>query len=59
MPDNKSKQNAQDSGRINIHEEYEVRYWTEKFGCTKAQLVEAVNRVGTSSEKVGEFLSRK
>jgi hypothetical protein len=59
MSDNKNQRNAQDSGRVNVNEDYEVTYWTQKFNCTKAQLIEAVNRVGTSSEKVEEFLKRK
>jgi hypothetical protein len=58
MSDNKNQRNAQDSGRVNVNEEYEISYWTKKFNCTKAQLIEAVNRVGTSSEQVEQFLKR-
>jgi hypothetical protein len=36
-----------------------MQYWSKKFNCTKEQLAEAVNKVGTSSEKVEEYLKRK
>ena len=29
---------AQDRSRVNVHEDYEVRDWTEKWGVSKEQL---------------------
>ena len=52
MPDNLSKRGPQDASRIDIHELYEVQYWTHKLGCTERQLKEAVKEVGTSVEAV-------
>jgi hypothetical protein len=49
MADDKSNTRSQDSGRINIHEDCEVRYWTKKFGCTKDQFEAAVKKVGVSA----------
>ena len=46
-------------GRINMSEDHEIRYWTEKFGCTKEQLVSAVGSVGPSAVKVEAYLKRK
>jgi hypothetical protein len=40
--------------RININEDYEVRYWT--LGVTEQRLSDAVNAVGTSAKKVREQL---
>lgn len=56
MADDKSNRGPADRSRINMHEDYEVRYWTGKFGCTKAKLQEAVNAVGNSAAKVEEWL---
>jgi len=32
MSDDPKKRGSQDRSRINTHEEYEVRYWSNKFG---------------------------
>jgi Protein of unknown function (DUF3606) len=34
MADDLSKRGSQDRSRINIHEDYEVRYWSTKFGVS-------------------------
>jgi hypothetical protein len=56
MPDNKKETQPQDASRINMNEDYEVQYWTKKFGCSKDELKDAVESVGVSAEKVEEFL---
>ncbi len=56
MPDDLTKRRPQDASRINIHEPYEVRWWTHEFGCTERQLKEAVNEVGTSANAVRKYL---
>ena len=38
--------------RINMNEAHEVRYWTEKVGCSEDELAAAVARVGNSSDAV-------
>jgi len=52
MADDKSKRGGQDRSRINMHEDYEVRYWTEKFGVSKDELQRAVDKVGSSAGAV-------
>ena len=52
MADDKSNRGAQDRSRINMSEEYEVRYWTEKSGVSKEELQRAVERVGASAKAV-------
>ena len=37
MPDDKSKTRPQDASRVNINEQYEVEYWSKKFGVTSDQ----------------------
>lgn len=58
MPDNLTKRRPQDSSRVNVHEEYEVNWWCDEFGCTKTQLIAAVNAVGVSVSKVREYLKK-
>ncbi|MCW3077756.1 MAG: cysteine desulfurase [Bacteroidetes bacterium] len=58
MPDNKLQKGPQDSARININEDYEVRYWTEKFNCSKQKLKEAVGAVGFNPSKVNTYLKK-
>jgi hypothetical protein len=36
MADDKSKTGGQDRGRINVHEDYELRDWSKKFGVNLA-----------------------
>jgi hypothetical protein len=56
MVDDPKKRKPQDSRRVNIHEDYEVQYWTEKFGVTKAQLEAAVKKVGVMAKDVEKEL---
>lgn len=46
MPDDHNKKGPQDAQRINIGEDYELRYWTKALGVTPDQLKEAVRAVG-------------
>ena len=59
MPDDKSKKQPQDASKVNVNEQYEVEYWTKKFGVTPDQLKAAVSRVGTSAAKVEQQLKRR
>jgi hypothetical protein len=56
MSDDKGNRGPADRSRVNVHEDYEVRYWTGKFGCTKQQLEDAVRRVGPMARDVEEHL---
>lgn len=51
MADDKTKR-ARDRHRIDVHEDYELRYWTKKFGVTKQRLEAAVRKVGAHAEDV-------
>ena len=59
MADDKTKRAPQDDSRINLNEDYEVRYWTQKFGVTKEQLAAAVKAAGVSAQAVGAYLNKK
>jgi hypothetical protein len=58
MADDKSQRAPQDAGRINIHEDYEVRYWTKALSVSKERLEQLVKEHGVSAEKVREALGK-
>ena len=58
MSDDKTKRGLQDRTKINVHEKYELDYWTKKFGVSPDELRDAVSRVGTSAEAVERELNR-
>ena len=58
MADDLKNRGAQDRSRVNIHEDYEVRYWTKKWGVSKEQLAEAVKEAGVSVEAVARQLRK-
>lgn len=57
MADNKALRAPQDSSRIAMGEDYEVNYWTNKFGVSREKLQEAVNAVGSSASAVERHLN--
>ena len=57
MSDDKSKV-AADRKRINVNEDYELRYWTEKFGVSADELKRVVERVGPMAEDVARALRK-
>lgn len=58
MADDKTIRGPQDRTRINLSEDYEVRYWTKKFGVTKEQLEAAVKTAGSSAGAVAHILGK-
>ena len=58
MPDDKTKKGPQDQNRISLSEDYEVRYWSKKFGVTPEQLRKIVGKVGNSVAAVERELKR-
>ena len=56
--DNKDKRGPADRAKINLSEEYEVRYWTEALGVNADRLREIVGRVGSSAEAVRQHLNK-
>jgi len=58
MADDLKDRGARDRSRVNVHEDYEVHYRTEKWGVTKDQLVEAVERAGVSVQAVAREIGK-
>jgi hypothetical protein len=57
MADDRTLKGQQDRSHISLSEDYEVRFWCEKFGVTEKQLVSAVEKVGNSASAVENELS--
>ncbi|UAK25563.1 DUF3606 domain-containing protein [Sphingomonas nostoxanthinifaciens] len=58
MADDKTNRGPQDALRINIHEDYEVEYWTKKFGVSRAELEAAVGKAGVIADAVARELGK-
>ena len=58
MTDDTTLRRPQDSSRIALGEDYEVRYWTEKFGVSRDQLADAVKTVGNGADAVARHLGK-
>lgn len=56
MADDKSLRAPQDASRISMGEDYEVQYWTQKFGVSREELRRAVDSVGNSADAVERHL---
>lgn len=56
MADDPNIRGPQDRSRINMQQEHEVRYWTEKFRVTKEQLQQAVDQAGPMADAVEKRL---
>jgi Protein of unknown function (DUF3606) len=57
MADDKTK-TAQDGRRIDVHQDYELRYWSGKFGVSEDQIKAAVQKVGTMADDVARELGK-
>lgn len=58
MSDDLNNRGGQDRLRINVHEEHEVRYWTQELGVSREQLEQAVQAVGVMVIDVRKHLAK-
>jgi hypothetical protein len=56
--DDLNKKAAADRSKINMNEDYEVKYWTKELGVSKDKLQKAINKVGNSADAVRKEFSR-
>ena len=54
MPDDKTNRGQPDRSKINMGEDYEVKYWSRHFGVTPEELKKVVDRVGNSAAAVAK-----
>jgi hypothetical protein len=52
MSDNLQDRGGRDRGRIDVHEQWECRYWSRRFGVRPKDLKRAVREVGNRAEDV-------
>ncbi|WGD50194.1 DUF3606 domain-containing protein [Bradyrhizobium sp. CB1650] len=57
MSDNLTKKDQRDRSKINMHEDFEVKYWMKELGVSKEELQRAVDKVGNSAAAVRKELS--
>ena len=58
MVDDKINRVQPDRSRINMDEDYEVKYWTKHLGISREELQRAVDKVGNSASAVRKELGR-
>jgi hypothetical protein len=56
MADDLKQTGRQDDERINVAQDHELSYWSEKLGVSRAQLREAVEKVGPMRKAVEQPL---
>jgi hypothetical protein len=56
--DNLTKKDQRDRSKINLHENFEVKYWTRELKVTREQLQKAVDKVGNSAATVRKELGK-
>lgn len=56
MADNKDDRGPADRTRVNVNEDYEVRYWSKKFNTSEDKLRSAVKAVGVMADDVESYL---
>ena len=58
MPDDKSQTGPADDTRINVNQDYEVRYWSQTLGVTPEKLKELVDQNGVLVKDVRKALGK-
>jgi len=58
MVDDTTKRGGPDRDRINPDKDYEVRLWAEKWGVSREQLKQAVQKAGPMAEDVARELGK-
>ncbi|UXH80579.1 DUF3606 domain-containing protein [Roseateles amylovorans] len=56
MPEETSNTHGSDRNHVNVLDDYELRYWGERFGVSDTLVKHAVDAVGTSAKSVEEWL---
>ena len=49
---------AADHNHIDVHQVYELGYWSRKFGVSREKLQDAIQNVGTNVDEVAHELGK-
>jgi hypothetical protein len=55
--DNLTRKDQRDRSKINMHEDFEVKYWTHALGVSREKLQQVVDKVGNSAAAVRKELA--
>jgi hypothetical protein len=56
MVGRQAKREQPDRGKIDMRDDFQVKYWTKHFGVSREHLQEAVDKVGNSAATVKKQL---
>lgn len=56
MVDNPERTGPEDPTKINVHQSWELDYWSQELGTSKEEIRRAVGKVGPSVKNVKDFL---
>jgi hypothetical protein len=59
MADDTAKRDYRDHDRINIHQDYELRYWTKVLEVTPEKLRQTVEKVGVTATELHKAFGKK
>jgi hypothetical protein len=59
MADDRTITGLADRLRINMNEDYEVRYWTQKWNVSREELADAVRAAGVMVKDVAKKLGKE
>lgn len=54
--DHLTKREQPDRSKINMHESFEVKYWTHQLGVSRERLQQVIDKVGNSAATVRKEL---
>jgi 3-oxoacyl-[acyl-carrier-protein] synthase III len=54
--DHLTKREQPDRSKINMHQSFEVKYWTHQLGVSRERLQQVVDKVGNSAATVRKEL---
>jgi hypothetical protein len=58
MADDRKQTGKSDDSRIDVNQDHELRYWSEKFGVSRDELRTAVQAAGPMVKDVQRHLNR-
>ena len=59
MADSTTSRGGSDRLRINMHQGWEVDYWTRKLGVSREELAKAIEITGDRAHDVADYLSNE
>jgi len=59
MADDKTNRHRPDRSQINMHEDYEVKYWSKHLGVSREELQRVIDKVGNSAAAVRKELGKE